>query len=119
MQNARVIVDGDARALRGGDRPLPPRWQMRVPDVVARTRCLAVALCLAGCTAMAARTSSDYDKGSATDRRYQQDAEGCEKQAEANQKDHGMGPYDPTHGSYNWMYDVCMRSGGYERRKAQ
>jgi len=65
---------------------------------------------------MAPRTHADYDKGSAADGRYQQDAQVCEKQAEANAKEHGMGPYDPTHGAYNWMYDVCMRSSGYERR---
>jgi hypothetical protein len=83
---------------------------------VARAVGLALALSVAGCNSMAERTSSDYDKGTAGDARYQQDVRACEKQAEANAKEHGMGPYDPTHGSYNWMYDVCMQSSGYTRR---
>ena len=39
------------------------------------------------------------------------------QKAEAHQKVYGLGPYDPTHGSYNWMYDSCMQAGGYQRKK--
>jgi hypothetical protein len=80
---------------------------------------MVLALSIVGCNSMAIRTSADYDKGAFSDSRYQQDVRACEKQAEGNAKEHGMGPYDPTHGSYNWMYDVCMRTSGYERRKTE
>ena len=57
------------------------------------------------------------DPGSAPPEKLAKDANACAKQAEAHQKEYGLGPYDPTHGSYNWMYDSCMQAGGYQRKK--
>ena len=84
----------------------------------ARRQTLAaiVMIFVAGCTSMAARTPEDYDRGSAPPQKFGKDSDSCVKQAEAHQKEHGYGPYDPTHGSYNYMYDLCMQSSGYKRR---
>ncbi len=85
-----------------------------------RMRAVIVAiaiLAVAGCTSMAIRTAADYDPGSAPPEQLAKDANACAKQAEAHQKEYGLGPYDPTHGSYNWMYDSCMQAGGYQRKK--
>jgi hypothetical protein len=71
---------------------------------------------VAGCTSMGARTAADYDKGSAPKQNFDKDSDACVKQAEAHQKEHGYGPYDPTRGAYNYMYDLCMRSSGYQRK---
>ena len=86
---------------------------------VSRRRMLAViaAIAVAACNSMAVRTAADYDRGSASADRLAKDAAACAKQAEAHQKEYGMGPIDPTHGSYNWMYDSCMQAGGYQRKK--
>jgi hypothetical protein len=72
---------------------------------------LVIAACAAG-----PRTTADYDKGSATESQFRKDAAACEKQAEASGKEFGYGPYDPTHGAYDRMYDMCMRSSGYSRK---
>lgn len=78
---------------------------------------VAAGCMFAGCSSMAARTPSDFDRGKSSERQYQQDTTACEKQAEAHQKTYGMGgEYDMTHGAYNWMYDACMRTSGYDRK---
>jgi len=76
-----------------------------------------VAIAIAGCTSMAMHTAADYDRGSKSAEKLAKDADACARQAEAHQKVYGFGPYDPTHGSYNWMYDACMQAGGYPRKK--
>jgi hypothetical protein len=81
-----------------------------------RMHAAIVAIAVAGCTSMAARTVADYDRGSAPAEKLAKDADACARQAEAHQKEYGPGPYDPTHGSYNWMYDSCMQAGGYQRK---
>ena len=80
-------------------------------------RATVAAIALAACTSTAVRTVADYDRGGAPVEKIAKDADSCAKQAEAHQKEHGLGPYDPTHGSYNWMYDSCMQAGGYQRKK--
>ena len=85
-------------------------WRMHVAIAT-------IAVAVAGCTSMAARTVADYDRGSAPAEKLAKDADACARQAEAHQKEYGLGPYDPTHGSYNWMYDSCMQAGGYQRKK--
>lgn len=75
-----------------------------------------LAMVAAACASMAARTPDDYQPGRAQEGQFQKDAAACEKQAETNGKDFGWGPYDPTHGAYNRMYDMCMRSSGYQRK---
>lgn len=79
---------------------------------------VAAAACVfAGCSSMDARTAANFDRGRVSDRQYEQDTTACEKQAESHQKAYGMGgEYDLTHGAYNWMYDACMRSSGYDRK---
>jgi len=80
-----------------------------------RQRMLAAtaAICLAACTSMAARSAADYERGSTAEAQFRKDAAACEKQAEASAKEFGYGPYDPTHGAYNRMFDMCMRTSGY------
>ena len=74
------------------------------------------AVAISACTGMGPRTASDYDKGTATDAQFRKDVIACEKQAEASGKEFGLGPYDPTSGAYNRMFDMCMRTSGYARK---
>jgi hypothetical protein len=81
--------------------------------------CFSVAACMMlGCTSMAARTAADFDNSRVTQRQYQQDNTACETQAEAHQKTYSS-EYDVTHGAYNWMYDACMHTSGYDRKTPQ
>lgn len=80
----------------------PPPWLV-----------VGIAIFFAGCNSMTARTPKDYDRGSAPDAKFTKDAESCDKQALAHQKEFGNGPYDMTRGPYNRMYDMCMQSSGY------
>jgi hypothetical protein len=77
---------------------------------------IAASVALAVCSSMSARTSAEYDRGSASEAQLLKDAESCAKEAEAHQKEFGYGPYDPTRGPYNRLYDACMRSHGYQRK---
>jgi hypothetical protein len=85
-------------------------WRRQFVAIIA-------ALVVTACTSMAARTADDYYRGAASADKLAADADSCAKQAEAHTKQYGMGPYDMTHGSYNFMYDSCMQAGGYERKK--
>jgi len=85
---------------------------------VLRTLVALVATLVAvGCASMKAYTADDYDRAGATSEKYYKDSRACDKQAEAHGTEHGFGPYDPTNGAYNRMYDACMRSSGYTRKK--
>lgn len=75
-----------------------------------------ISIFLAACSSMTARTASDYDRGNTPDAKFAKDAESCEKQAAAHQKEFGNGPYDQLRGPYNRMYDMCMQSSGYQLR---
>jgi len=86
------------------------RWQVRVASAAL------AAIAVAGCATMAAHTAANFDRGGAPAEKLAKDADSCAKQAEAHTKEYGMGPYDMTHGSYNFMYDSCMQAGGYERK---
>jgi hypothetical protein len=94
-----------------GDRPGTGCRRMHAVIVAIAT------IAVTGCTSMAVRTAADYDPGSAAAEKLAKDDDACARQAEAHQKEYGLGPYDPTHGSYNWMYDSCMQAGGYQRKK--
>jgi hypothetical protein len=98
-------------------RPDPPSDKLST----ARRRMYAAlaAIAFSGCAVTAVRTAADFERGNAAAEKLTKDADSCAKQAEAHQKEYGFGPYDPTHGSYNWMYDSCMQAGGYQRKKAQ
>jgi hypothetical protein len=89
---------------------IPPVAMLRsfivIPVVV-----LAVA-----CASTDARTPDDYDPGKTPRAQFLKEASLCEKQAEADQKQLGFGPYDPSHGTYNRMFDACMRASGYLRK---
>jgi hypothetical protein len=78
---------------------------------------VAAAMGLAACGSMRAYSADDYDRDAATSEQYYRDSRACEKQAEAHGNEHGFGPYDPTNGAYNRMFDACMRSSGYTRKK--
>lgn len=75
---------------------------------------LALALGVGACASMAAHTDLNFERGSAPEAKFSKDVRGCEKEAEAHGKEHGYGPYDPTHGAYNRMFDACMKSNGYQ-----
>jgi hypothetical protein len=76
---------------------------------------LSIALCalVASCASTEVRTSDHYDPGKAPQAQFQRDARLCDKQAEADQKQLGYGPYDPSQSVYNRMFDACMRASGY------
>ena len=87
--------------------------------MTARSCCVVASvatLVMSACASMGPRTASDYDKGTATDAQFRKDVIACEKQAEASGKEFGLGPYDPTSGAYNRMFDMCMRTSGYARK---
>ena len=70
----------------------------------------------AACASTDARTADDYDPGKIPRAQFLKEASLCEKQAETDQKQLGLGPYDPSHGTYNRMFDACMRASGYARK---
>lgn len=76
----------------------------------------AFGLALAGCTSYGALTAADYDAGDTPRTQFLSNAHMCEQQAEADHKKFGMGPLDPSHATFNRMYDACMRSSGYTRK---
>jgi hypothetical protein len=71
-------------------------------------------LAAAGC-ASGVRTADDYDPGSAPRAEFLKGASLCDKQAETDEKNMG-GSLDPRHGTYNRMFDACMRASGYTRK---
>jgi len=72
----------------------------------------------AGCAAFKAGTGADYDRGQAPSSQFTKDSEVCVKMAEADQKQFGLGgEIDPTHATYNRMFDACMRASGYRRKE--
>ena len=75
-------------------------------------------LVVIGCATFAARTANDYELGQAPRPQFVKDSEVCAKQAEADQRRFGIGgEMDPTHATYNRMYDACMRASGYKRKQ--
>lgn len=82
-------------------------------------RAIAAAVALSGCASTAELTADDYDPGATPRTQFLSNAHMCEQQAEADHKKFGMGPMDPTHGTFNRMYDGCMRSSGYTRKPAK
>lgn len=85
---------------------------MRLP-----TLGLSIALFVAGCASV--RTSADYEPGAADKAKFQRDSAVCERQAEADQKNIGLGAMDVTQNTFNRMYDACMRASGYALRPKQ
>jgi hypothetical protein len=103
-----------------GVQPMRPNPRSDKRSTARRRVCTALAaIAVSGCAVTAVHTAADFERGDAAAEKLARDADSCAKQAEAHQKEHGFGPYDPTHGSYNWMYDSCMQAGGYQRSKPQ
>ena len=67
----------------------------------------------AACGSTEVRTADHYDRGQTPPAQFMREAGNCDKQAEADQKLLGNGPYDPTQSTYNRMFDACMRASGY------
>jgi hypothetical protein len=71
-----------------------------------------------GCATYAARTAEDYDQGQAPRPQFVKDNEACARQAQVDQRKFGIGgEMDPTHATFNRMYDACMRASGYQRKQ--
>ena len=86
----------------------------------ARLPMLAVPalLVVIGCATYAARTAADYEQGPAPRPQFVKDNEAWARQAEVDQRKFGIGgDMDPTHATYNRMYDACMRASGYRRKQ--
>jgi len=69
-----------------------------------------------GCASTQLRTADDYDPGGTPQAQFDKGAALCDKQAEADEKVMGRGPLDPTHSTYNRMFDACMRASGFVRK---
>lgn len=70
-----------------------------------------------GCATFKAVAADDYDRGRTPAPQFAKDGELCAKFAEADQKEFGVGgEFDPTHATYNRMFDACMRASGYQRK---
>jgi hypothetical protein len=75
-------------------------------------------LLVIGCATYAPRTAEDYDQGQAPRPQFVKDNEACARQAEVDQRKFGIGgEMDPTHATFNRMYDACMRASGYQRKQ--
>ena len=75
-------------------------------------------LLVIGCAQYAARTAEDYDQGQAPRPQFVKDNEACARQAQVDQRKFGIGgEMDPTHATFNRMYDACMRASGYQRKQ--
>ncbi|MEO8674078.1 MAG: hypothetical protein ABI569_00765 [Casimicrobiaceae bacterium] len=70
----------------------------------------------AGCGSTELRTVEEYDPGTTPQAQFAKGAALCDKQAEADEKVMGRGPLDPTHSTYNRMFDACMRASGWTRK---
>lgn len=70
----------------------------------------------AGCATSRQYTVDSYDAGSRPQAQFLKEASLCDKQAEADQKNIGLGPMDYTYSTYNRMFDACMRASGYTRK---
>jgi len=77
---------------------------------------IALSALAPACASTEVRTADHYERGKASQAQLQKDASLCDKQAEADQKQLGYGPYDPSQGTYNRMFDACMRASGYARK---
>lgn len=74
-------------------------------------------LAVVSCAAFKAGAAEDYDRGQAPQPQFLNDAKVCANLAEADQKKFGMGgEMDPTHATYNRMFDACMRASGYQHK---
>ncbi len=91
---------------------IPPR----VLAMPRRPLIIAAVLLAAACASTGARSIDDYDPGKTPRAQFLKEASLCEKQAETDQKQLGHGPYDPSQGTYNRMFDACMRASGYVRK---
>jgi len=81
---------------------------------------LPALLFVIGCATSVARTADDYEPGSAPRPQFIRDSEACARQATIDQRRFGIGgEMDPTHGTFNRMYDACMRASGYQRRQKE
>ena len=81
---------------------------------------LAALMVVIGCATYAARTADDYDQGQAPRPQFVKDNEACARQAELDQRKFGIGgDMDPTHATFNRMYDACMRASGYQRKQKE
>ena len=88
-----------------------------MPDLRFLTPILACAVFVAaGCTSMEMRSVDEYDPGGTPQAQFLKAASLCDKQAEADEKSMGRGPLDPTHSTYNRMFDACMRASGFTRK---
>lgn len=76
----------------------------------------ALLVCV-GCAVFKARAPEDYDRGQTPASQFAKDGEMCAKVADADQTRFGAGgDIDPTHATYNRMFDACMRASGYRRK---
>lgn len=69
------------------------------------------------CASLTPLAAEDYEGGDAHPAQFANDAAVCTKLSETDQRNLGFGgDIDPTHATYNRMFDACMRASGYRHK---
>lgn len=79
---------------------------------------LALAVSLVAC---ASQPAGDYLIGDALPETFEQQAADCEMRAEQSRTMYGMGGFAGIaayYGSYNRVFDACMRAKGFHRKES-
>ena len=85
--------------------------------MLAAAVCLVANACATFNATFKERAAEEYERDKAPPAQFAKDGEICAKQAAADQRNLGTGgDIDPTHSTYNRMFDACMRASGYRRK---
>jgi hypothetical protein len=106
------FINGQALRARPSRQPLRGKEINHLLQFV----CLASVLAAIGCATSRQYTADSYEAGIKSQAQFLKEASLCDKQAEADQKNIGLGPMDYTYSTYNRMFDACMRASGYPRK---
>ena len=82
---------------------------------------LSALLLLTACASFRSQTSSDFDRGNTPIDQFTRESAACEADGEKRRSMDGLGGLAgiaQMYGSFNRVYDACMRSKGYTRKPA-
>jgi hypothetical protein len=92
---------------------IPPAYRQSQMKLFRCSLSVVLGSLAVACGSTEVRTADHYDPGQTPRAQFLREASNCDKQAEADQKQLGYGPYDPSQSTYNRMFDACMRASGY------
>lgn len=87
---------------------------------LVRSLVAVVLVAAGGCASMSSRTADEYDRGDVPERQFQMQAAACEAYAESGRNTGGQGGLTGAafyYETFNKVYDACMRSKGFARKK--